>query len=73
LIVATVRNDAAPFESRIVVLLGNEGHFTQAAGSPLPDGRGAYTATVGDIDEDGNLDIAASSFEGDSVTMLLGR
>jgi hypothetical protein len=73
LVVATVRNDPAPFESRIVVLLGDEEQFTPAAGSPFPAGPGAYTATVGDIDEDGSLDIAASSFEGDSVTMLLGR
>jgi hypothetical protein len=28
---------------------------------------------VGDVNEDGKLDVAASSFEGESVTLLLGR
>jgi hypothetical protein len=73
LVVATVRNDATPFESKIVVLLRDKQGFTPAGGSPFPAGPGAYTATVGDVDEDGKLDIAAASFEGDSVTMLLGR
>jgi hypothetical protein len=32
-----------------------------------------YRLTVGDINEDGKLDIAASSFEGNAVTLLLGQ
>lgn len=36
-------------------------------------GPGAYNLTVADVNEDGKLDVAASSFEGDAVTLLLGR
>ncbi len=73
LVVATVQTDAAPFNSKIVVLTGDGHGFKPAAGSPYSAGPGAYTVTLGDVDEDGKLDIAASSFEGDSVTMLLAR
>lgn len=73
LIAATVANTAAPYESRVVVLLGNRGQFRPAAGSPYPAGPGAYTLTLGDVNGDGKLDIAASSFEGDAVTLLLAR
>ena len=73
LIVATV-NDRAPFDSRIVVLLsdGRDG-FVPASGSPFPAAPGAYTMAVGDINGDGKLDVAASSFESSALTILLGR
>ena len=72
LLVATVNSRAKPFESRIAVLLGGDG-FVGAPGSPFRAGAGAYNLTVGDVNEDGKVDVAASSFEGDSVTVLLGR
>ena len=39
----------------------------------VPCRTGAYNLAVGDVNEDGKLDVAASSFEGDGVTILLGR
>jgi hypothetical protein len=63
-----------PFRSRIVLLLGDgRGGFSQATGSPFPVGLGAYNIAVRDVNEDGKLDVAASSFESDGVTILLGR
>jgi len=73
LIVATVAA-TAPFDSRIVVLLGDgHGGFMLAPGSPFPVGPGAYGFAVGDIDENGKLDIVASSFESSALTILLNR
>jgi hypothetical protein len=60
-----------PYDSRLAVLLGDS--FAAAAGSPFPVGRGAYQLSVGDIDEDGKPDVVTSSFEGDSMSVLLGR
>jgi len=65
LIAATVQS--------VTVLLGQNGGFTPAPGSPFRAGPGAYHLTLGDINKDGKLDIAAASFEGNAVTLLLGR
>lgn len=73
LIAATVHSESAPYESRILVLLGDDRGFAPAPGSPFPAGPGAYRLTLGDVNEDGKLDIAASSFEGQAVTLLLGK
>lgn len=73
LIAATVNSVAPPYESRIAVLLGGNRGFVPGPGSPFRAGPGAYTLTVGDVNEDGKLDVAASSFEGNAVTVLLGR
>jgi hypothetical protein len=73
-LIATTVDTKAPFASKVVVLLGDgHGGFTTAAGSPFPVGAGAYRLGVGDVNEDGKLDIAASSFGRDAVTLLLGR
>jgi VCBS repeat protein len=73
-LVTTVNVATAPFESKVVVLLGDgPGGFAPAPGSPFPVGPGAYRLAVADVNEDGKLDIAASSFEGNAVTLLLGR
>jgi len=73
LVAATVDGVTAPFKSKIVVLLGDGRGFAPAPGSPFNAEPGAYNLAVGDVDEDGKLDIAASSFEGNAVTLLLGR
>ena len=71
LICATV-NHNKPFDSKIVVLLGDgHGGLKPAPGSPFPAERGAYTLSLGDVNEDGKVDIVSSSFEGDAVTVLL--
>jgi hypothetical protein len=72
LVAATV-DHAAPFRSRVVLLLGGGREFTPAPGSPFPVGLGAYNLAVGDLNEDGKPDVITSSFEGDGVTILLGR
>jgi hypothetical protein len=68
------RNDivAATVDS-VTVLLGGGDGFINAPGSPFRAGPGAYNLAVGDVNKDGKLDVVASSFEGDAVTMLLGR
>jgi len=73
LIIATVSH-SPPFRFKVVVLLGDgRGGFKSAPGSPFAVGPGAYELAVGDVNEDGTLDIVASSFEGDAVTVLLGQ
>ena len=73
-LVATTVDTKAPFASKVVVLLGDgRGEFTAAPGSPFPVGAGTYCLTVGDVNEDGKLDIAASSFGNDGVALLLGQ
>jgi hypothetical protein len=73
LIVGTVNSVSRPYNSGVVVLLGDGRTFAPAAGSPFRVGPGAYRATVGDINEDGTLDIATSSYEGDNIMVLLAR
>jgi hypothetical protein len=72
LVAATV-DHTKPFRSRVVLLLGDGHSFTLAPGLPFPVGLGAYNVAVGDVNEDGKPDVATSSFEGDGVTILLGR
>jgi len=56
-----------------VLLSDGRGRFIQAAGSPFRAGPGAYRVSVPDINGDGKLDLAAPSFDGSTVTVLLGR
>lgn len=73
LLAATVDNRAEPYEAGIVALLNDGQGFDPAPGSPFPAGAGAYNLAVGDVNGDGKLDVAASSFEGATVTLLLGQ
>jgi hypothetical protein len=73
LIVGTVNSVARPYDSAVTVLLGTGSTFAPAPGSPFGTAYGAYRMAAGDVDEDGRLDLVTSSFEGDSVTVLLGR
>jgi hypothetical protein len=57
----------------VTVLLGSTQGFVPARGSPFRAGPGAYNLTLGDVNGDGKLDVAASSFEGKAVTVLLRR
>ncbi|MGH9931050.1 MAG: FG-GAP repeat domain-containing protein [Pyrinomonadaceae bacterium] len=63
---------AATVDSVTVLLNGKSG-FAPAPGSPFRAGPGAYHLTTGDVNQDGKLDVAAPSFEGKAVTVLLGR
>ncbi len=65
LVVATVDS--------VTVLLNGKSGFRPAPGSPFGAGPGAYHLAVGDVNRDGKPDVAASSFGGKTVTVLLGR
>lgn len=71
LVAATVNDQSPPFNSSITVLLGADGGYIPAPGSPFEAEPGTYNLTVGDINQDGRLDVAASSFESSAVTVLL--
>jgi hypothetical protein len=55
-------------------LIGDgRGGFTTAPTSVYAPGRGMWKLAVADVNADGKADVAASNFEADSVTVLLGR
>ena len=60
----------------VAVLLGNgTGGFAAASGSPFPMGgnTGPQSVAVGDLNGDGNLDIASAAFGDNLVRVLLGN
>jgi len=71
IVATTVNSRVKPLESKVAVLSGDS--LVAAPGSPFPVGGGAFLLSVGDIDEDGKPDVVTSSFEGDSISVLLGR
>lgn len=58
---------------KVNVFLGTARGFVPAPGSPFRAGPGSFFAGIADVNRDGKLDIAASSFEGNTVTVLLQR
>jgi hypothetical protein len=59
----------------VVVLLNNgSGSFTTSApGSPFAVGTGPYTVALGDVDGDGDLDLATANNGTNNVTLLLNN
>jgi hypothetical protein len=58
--------------SNLKVLLRKGQRLVPAPGSPYRAGPGAWFTAVGDIDNNGRVDIVSSSFEADVVNVLLG-
>ena len=73
LAVATDR-DLAPGDPGIVMILLGDGRggFSQAEGSPVDAGRGPISVVVGDLNRDGNPDLATANIGSADVTILLG-
>lgn len=56
------------------IMLGDgRGRFTQASGSPIATGKGTWRLAVGDVNDDGTADVAASNLESSSLSVWLGR
>jgi hypothetical protein len=73
LVATMVDAEATGFAGRVAVLLSDGRKFIRASGSPFRSGPGAYELAVGDVNGDGKLDVATSSFEGREIGILLGR
>ncbi len=71
LLAATVNSRRQPYEGTLTALIGTPRR--PAAGSPFTTAPGAYQLAIGDVDEDGRLDVVASSFEGTTAALLRGR
>jgi CSLREA domain-containing protein len=62
-----------PPNTTITVLLGNgTGGFTPAGGSPYTVGTAPNSVAIGDLNADGNLDLAVANGVSDDVSVLLG-
>ncbi len=60
-------------DNTVSVLLGNgDGTFTAATNSPLTTGQAPTAITIADFNADGNLDIAVTDPQTDSVSVFLG-
>ena len=73
LVVSAVNSLANPGDSAVAVFLGGNDAFVPAPGSPFRVAPGAFDLAVGDVDEDGSLDVLTSSRVEDALTLLPGR
>lgn len=61
-------------DSSVTILLGKgKAQFEQAKGSPFPAGYGVNDITIGDFNDDGNLDLAFANTDRKYLTVLLGN
>jgi FG-GAP-like repeat len=61
-------------DNSVSVLLGNgRGSFAPASASPFAVGRAPYPHAIGDVNNDGNLDIVTPNVGSNNVTVLLGN
>jgi hypothetical protein len=58
-------------DGTITLLLGNDGTFTQAAGSPYAVGLGPFQRAAADFNGDGKLDLAVANLTDGTVSILL--
>lgn len=73
LVVSAVNSLAKSGDSAVAVFLGGNDAFVPAPGSPFRVAPGAFDLAVGDVDENGSLDVLTSSFAEDALTLLPGR
>jgi hypothetical protein len=79
--VADLNNDKLPDlvvtnegDSSVTILLGKgKTEFEEAKGSPFPAGHSVNDVTIGDFNNDGNLDLAFANHERKYLTVLLGN
>ncbi len=79
--VADFNNDKLPDlivtnekDSSVTILLGKgKAQFEQAKGSPFPAGHAVNDVTIGDFNNDGNLDLAFANHERKYLTVLFGN
>jgi hypothetical protein len=68
LVIAAVNSVAQPGDSAVAVFLGGNNAFVPAPGSPFRVAPGAFDLAVGDVDENGSLDVLTSSRAEDALT-----
>jgi hypothetical protein len=70
--VVVVNERNPPAEGDVSILLGDGlGDLTPASGSPLPAGGSAFSGRIGDLNGDGQPDVALANGKQDSLSVLL--